>query len=418
MEELIGNEIQNEFILGENDDSIQTGIVADDLIEDTATATENGENIVNDDDNGILVELGDSLITGDGADTIIGNAEANSEEAILIDGIENQGFLDTDDGDDTIIGDAFGSGVGVVNVGGIDNGLALVDQEGIEEPQFRTGEGNDEIIAVAEATATSDNHVAITAALSNFGGGEEGGGFFAEDGDDFISATAVSTSVGPDGNALASDAAIADAIDNRGLFLTGSGNDTIVATAIGIADEEVSVVNAIDQSNVEANTSRGVINLQSGDDTIIAETMASSINDIESIAIFGGSIQAGAGNDSIRARSDQSAGFLGGNLGFGGGVNIDMGFGDDSLLGFGDARVNGGDGFDVLQFEFTEEDFIRRGGQIEEFGNSINFTRGSITYSTLNFEAIEFGVDFNDDNVIAAREQAAAAGDRLIGEII
>lgn len=386
----------------------------DDRIEGTSEANINADDIVSNDSNGILVEVGSSLNTNGGADTIIGDGNAasqgsfvdpeNAQDAILIDGIENKGTFNTGAGDDNITGDASGFGSGVeVNAGGIDNGRALVELEGgFTPPVFDTADGNDILVATAEAQ--SENNAAISDSLSNVGQ------LLTGTGEDFITATAIANGFGQAG-----DRSIADAIDNRDDFQTGDDNDRIVATANANATNGDATANAIDQSDVDGS----IINMGGGRDSIIAEAIANSeFGTGTAIAIFGGAINMEDGGDVIRARGNtaiEGVNLTGGQA-FGDGVNINMGAGDDLVLGFGDGIVDGGDGNnDILQFEFTEAEFLAAGGSI----NGDTFTLGEVTLEAVNFEVIQFGAAFEDGDVVDDRAFALdVAGDTLLSEAL
>ena len=373
-----------------------------DLVEGIATVTANGHALIDSDANGILVEVGSTFNTNNGADTVIGNATASSIGAssiadfgVLVDGIENKGRFSTGAGNDKIIGEGFAFGDGVEAIaGGIDNGRALVEQSDFVPPVFTTGGGADEIVAFAEAESV--NNAAIADALSNVGD------LLTRTGADLITATAVSRASGTLDNR-----AIADAIDNRGELKTGGGRDRIFATATATAANGLASANAIDQ-NVEPGSK---INLGRGNDIIVAEANAFSHGDISAIAILGGTINAGGGADNIRARSnDNLISYdgkyeLDGGQGFGGDVEIYMGAGNDTLFGFGDGIADGGAGIDTLEFEFSLREFIFGGGSINfsvdfaDFTFGVDFSFAGVTYETRNFERFKFNADFEINSV-------------------
>ncbi|MEL6166388.1 MAG: hypothetical protein AAFR37_22480, partial [Cyanobacteria bacterium J06628_3] len=241
-------------------------------------------------------------------------------------------------------------------------------------PVFRTGRGDDTLLAVADAVSSDGS--AVTDGLSNVGE------LLTETGDDLIIATAISETFG-------NGRAIADGIDNRGLLNTGDGDDKIFVSAVASVTDGLALANAIDQ-DVEVDS---VIDLGNGDDVILAEAKAFSTENINAIAILGGVIKAGDGADNIRARSNDNSIELDGGLGFGN-VEVDMGSGDDTLFGFGNAIVDGGSGIDTLEFDFSLNEFILGGGSINSSGDFINFTFADITYKTTNFEKFEFNVEF------------------------
>lgn len=162
-------------------------------------------------------------------------------------------------------------------------------------------------------------------------------------------------------NALAETQDTAIAIDNtKGLISTGTGGDLIKAIA-----EAGNKAIAIDNT-------KGRIFTGSGNDTIIATATGS-----ESFGILGGYIDMGDGDDRLEASS------------FGSGVNIKMGKGDDFVSGFGDAKLDGGKGFDILSFEdYNIQDF-----SISSLGtndNRVIFELDGITMITTRFEQFNF----------------------------
>ena len=154
----------------------------------------------------------------------------------------------------------------------------------------------------------------------------------------------------------------------------------------------------------------GVINLGAGDDTLTAEARANvkgAIGSEDAIGIFGGVVNAGSGEDDIAARSNvrlvgDNGKSLAGGQGFGGGVEINLGDDDDTILGFGEASLDGGDGFDTLQFEFSLEEFVDGGGTIEDG----TFVFAGKVLETENFEEFQFGVDFDTRTSPEARSDS------------
>ncbi len=147
--------------------------------------------------------------------------------------------------------------------------------------------------------------------------------------------------------------------NNRGTIFTGNGSDHIEAIAEA-GDKAIAIDN-----------NRGEIITGNGNDTIIAKATGS-----ESYGIFGGNIYMGNGNDSLKASN------------FGSGVNINMGNGRDFVQGFGNAKIDGGAGFDILSFgAYKIEDFnISLGAN----NNQVILTLDGITMITTNFEQFNF----------------------------
>ncbi|MEM9262774.1 MAG: hypothetical protein AAGA22_04275, partial [Pseudomonadota bacterium] len=177
-----------------------------------------------------------------------------------------------------------------------------------------------------------------------------------------------------------------------GTLNTGKSADTLTAFA-NAKGSDSATARGIDAAN-------GVINLGSGADKITADARAivtSRDGDAEAIGIYGGVINAGAGNDDIVARSNtrlvgDNGKELAGGQGFGGGAQINLGDGDDTVLGFGDAILNGGDGYDTLQFEFSLKEFVEGGGVIDDG----KFIFAGKVLDTDNFEEFQFNVDLED----------------------
>ncbi|MEH1867926.1 MAG: hypothetical protein V7K69_23415 [Nostoc sp.] len=300
--------------------------------------------------------------------TAIANAFASIKIKTTADGIDNSGgFTYTGKGDDSISSGTLGS-ISAVAVA-IADASAIV--EAICKAPISPG-----LTAFAGAIATSLAQATITATgIKNIrgiiatGAGSDtlkasatssAGTFAGTYGSSFASAT-------PDNQALALavvnasakayDSAIA--IDNtRGLISTGNGDDAIHASAKA-SDKAVAIDNT-----------KGLINTGHGNDTIIAKATG-----LESYGIFGGTIDMGNGNDRISASS------------FGGGVNINMENGDDFVQGFGNAKVDGGKGYDILDISAYNKDSF----QIS-FGanNSVIFQLDSITMTTNGFEQFNF----------------------------
>ncbi|WP_298908377.1 hypothetical protein [uncultured Nostoc sp.] len=79
----------------------------------------------------------------------------------------------------------------------------------------------------------------------------------------------------------------------------------------------------------------------------------------------------------------------------GGGIKIDLGTGNDYFKGFGEASVNGGDGFDTLDLgAFKRSQVIvsgvLSGNTLESANISFNNNGNSISLSTTGFEKFIF----------------------------
>lgn len=299
----------------------------------------------------------------------IANAFANLDLKATADGIDNSwGALYTGRGSDSVSGDTEGSISAVA--------VATLDASAIVEAICKAPE-SEGLTAFAQAIATSLAQGTITATgIKNIGGVISTG-----KGDDALSASATSSAgtfagvygstyanATPGNQALAEIVANASAkaddraiaIDNsRGWITTGTGDDTINATAKA-RDKAIAIDN-----------SRGWITTGWGNDTIIAKATAANI-----YGIYGGNIDTGKGNDRIVASS------------FGGGVNINLGEDNDFVEGFGDARIDGGLGWDTLSFgSYNQNDF---GISFGANNNSVSFQLDGITMTTTGFEQFNF----------------------------
>ena len=294
---------------------------------------------------------------------------ANVNINAIANGIKNSGQLGTGKGSDSVDGDIDASIAAVATAQA--DAVAIV--KGIAQASV-----NESLTAFAGAIAQSIANATIIATGINNTGGE----ITTAKGGDTINATATSDSATlaeastfafsaatPDNQALAQAVAEAVArtqdkaiaIDNsRGSIKTGKGGDTINATA-----------NAADKAIAIENTG-GTIQTGNGADKILADATG-----LESYGIFGGTIQTGDGADTVDASS------------FGGGVNIKMGNGKDFVEGFGDATVNGGNGFDILSLGSSNiEDFNISLGATNK--NEVIFEQNNIIMKTVKFEQFNF----------------------------
>lgn len=386
-----------------------------------ATGLGDGQVVVseaNADSNGVLVDLGSTLDLGSGNNRVTATATAQDlgiggiNTAVTADGIENRGSLLSGTGADVIVGTATATsqgGVLLTLTGGIDNGFGSTRNNIPNAGTIATGEGADRL----EGTGT-------VVALSGIGlaSGIETSGFIrTAGGNDLVSGVSSATVT----NGIN---AVADGIENSdiaglggGIIDTGAGNDTLfaraTATGIGTRAEAIAIRNDfVDLVNDVPNTviATGRILLGNNDDVI--DAFAEAISDTRAggataIGIRGGSIDAGSGNDRITAGSNQlllgeDGVTLAGGRGLGGDVAITLGTGNDTLEGFGQASANGGAGSDTVVFAFTLADFQAGGGTVA-VGNlslrEVDFSFGGETLSTEQFEAFCFAdqvLSFND----------------------
>lgn len=354
--------------------------------------------------NGILVDIDSSLTAGDGGNTITGIGEAIDQgvgggafdfaalSAVSVDGIEIKGSLITGDGDDIITGNATGEVTNSFLVSdGIDIGLGSTQNGFPVRPIVDLGNGNNQLLGNGVGTATGDEAAVITAGVQNTGTIRTGSG------DDRIVAESTSTLIGGANGVRGSIAeGLQNGIEFRGVETSGAidlggGSNTIEARAVATSTDSTAFAAGISQSR------NSVITMGDGNDSIHAEALASSGVGAQAFGINDGIINMGGGDDLIHARSN--IGPLEGGFGFGGGVRINMGAGNDVVTGFGEAIVDGGEGEDTLRFEFTRDDFENAGGSMEIVGNFMSFSLGETTMLATNFEIVEFA----DETFSAAR---------------
>ncbi|MEO1372801.1 MAG: hypothetical protein AAFW70_00440 [Cyanobacteria bacterium J06635_10] len=276
---------------------------------------------------------------------------ANVNVDAIANGINNSGKIGTGRGSDSVDGELVASLTAVATAEA--NGLAIV--EGIAKAPV-----NQSLIAFADAIAVSLANASIIATGIKNVGGE----IVTGKGGDTISAIATS-----DSNTLS------EATARAGTAATPENEAIATTVAVAIAEAQDTAI-AIDNT-------QGIIRMGSGKDTITATATGS-----ESYGIFGGTIQTGDGADTVDASS------------FGGGVNIKMGKGKDFVEGFGDATVNGGNGFDILSLDSNSfEDFnISLGGN----NNKVNFEQNGIIMDTTRFEQFNFSNgSFTYDELVA-----------------
>ena len=236
-----------------------------------------------------------------------------------------------------------------------------------ENGTMTTAKGRDTITATATSSAASLSQAATSALAENSG--------------NQAAAQSLAQSVA-NAFALVEDKAIA--IDNtNGEIITGNGKDQLTAEATGtnsygIVGGKIKMGDKKDTLIGKANGSNSYsifesdINMGNGRDTLIGE--ASGTN---SYGIFGGKINMGDGADTVEASS------------FGGGVKVNMGNGKDFVEGFGDAIINGGNGYDILNlgsYNIEQFDNISFGAN----NNKVIFKLDGITMTTKKFEEFSF----------------------------
>ena len=277
--------------------------------------------------------------------TAIASAFASINVKATADGIDNSwGVLKTGEGSDSVSGNIEGSISAVA--------IAKLDASAIIEAICKASH-SEGLTAFAKAMATSLAEGTITATGIN----NNKGVITTDTGDDTLSASATSSAgsfAGVYGSAYVNASA-----DNQALAET-------VAKASALA---------IDKA-IAIDNSKGWIDTGDGNDKIIAKATG-----LESYGIFGGDVDTGKGSDRIIASS------------FGGGVNIDLGEGNDFVQGFGDAEIDGGQGNDTLDLSsYNQDNFkISFGGFFSwNFNNSVSFRLDGVTLTTTGFEQFNF----------------------------
>lgn len=258
-----------------------------------------------------------------------------------------QEFLDPDEVD--------GAGPGA-NDGGGDEGEAFGPGPEDALPRLdgaaETGAGNDRVTGHLDAR----------------------GGAVGDDGEDGLSAGDADLEM------------IADRLENVGLIDLGEGDDRLVGTAeadaAGAGSRAVGLFVGEDGSVVSG----------AGGDRI--EGRAEILGPGEGFSVAGeetGRIETGEGRDVV--------GF--GEAGFGGGLTVALGAGDDVARGFGDERLEGGEGHDTLQIGMAFGEFARSGeaGAVED----------GVTLENGGFEMIATGIESFDfeGEVLTAEELLA-----------
>ena len=171
--------------------------------------------------------------------------------------------------------------------------------------------------------------------------------------------------------------------NDNGTIVTGFGNDNITATSErrrGIQNDNSTIDTGKGNDNITGTGEGGIGNVNStidtgeGDDNI---TGTSETN----VGIFNTStIDTGAGKDQVTGIGpDEFSGFAGGG-------DINLGADNDTIRGFGNQTVFGGEGFDTAEFEFNVADsmFVPLGN------NSVDIIVGGTTMSFTDVEQFIF----------------------------
>jgi hypothetical protein len=299
----------------------------------------------------------DSRIDGGfGDDSIFGTGNGQSGVAGI--GIFNSGGSDINgaEGKDSIKGTGTGSffggdGTGIFNSDGsvISGGLGNDSITGI-------GKGGSALASPDRLNTPSGNGIGI----SNSKGSTISGG----QGNDLISGTGTG-GAGDNGPFGDYEPGVGTGIVNSGSISLGDGNDTLVGTGIS---KGIGIVNT-----------NGIICGGAGDDSLTGYGAK--------IGIQGGTIDGGNGNDYFKARliddSSNAVSDLGGAIAD---VVIKGGSGADTFdVGYGNATINGGSGWDKLILPDVKSDYTILGSS-----NNYTIKRDQFTLNVLNVEEIAF----------------------------
>jgi hypothetical protein len=327
----------------------------------------NRADLVDDPNDGILVNAGVTADALAGADSISGSSTVSD-----VDGISNSGTIDTSTGNDKISGTSRGSSFlsGNKGYGIFNNANATIN----------TGAGDDTITSTgtilsgfisggtlynlgAINTGTGNDAIDVTA-----GGSYEGtplvNGIFnvgtidTGEGSDTISATNINT--GFEGGS----------INNSGTIETGDGRDKIIGgidtgrfnASYGIINQNGAIIDTgesddtIGGAGLTGISNSGTINTGTGKDTITADGVTGIRNS--------GAINTGGGSDTIAATA-----------------SFRIGIGSQAFVGIDNsATINTGDGSDIITGDGTSINSATRGkgiGISNNIGATINTGDGS-----------------------------------------
>ncbi|MEH1841004.1 MAG: hypothetical protein V7L20_20150 [Nostoc sp.] len=383
---------------------LDTGIVNSGIInagtgDDTIFGTGTGAQEPREEESGIGISntQGGYINGGDGNDLIKGTETGGENNFIILNtGINNtqHSRIDGGFGDDSIEG----TGIGEGNI--FDDNSSFTGISNTEGSDINGGDGNDSIKGTADAVGFISSGTGIL----NSGSSVISGGF----GNDSI------IGIGKGGGA-ALDPYRGDFPAGEGigisnslgsLICTGQGNDLISGTGTGGAEDDAGSFGMLGPGVGIGIVNSGIISLGTGNDTIIGTGISLGIGIVNtngiiyggagddtlagygiSIGIQGGTIDGGSGNDYFKARRIDANGNpisnQGGDIAD---VLIKGGCGDDTFdVGYGNATINGGSGWDKLILPDLKSDYIIT-------GNSNNYTvkRDQFTLNVLNVEQIDF----------------------------
>ncbi|MHC5750479.1 MAG: hypothetical protein ACYTXF_07500, partial [Nostoc sp.] len=301
----------------------------------------------------------DSRIDGGfGDDSIFGTG--NGQSGIAGIGIFNSGGSDINGGEgkDSISGTGTG---GTTNYGG--DGTGIFNSGGSD---INGGKGNDSITGLGKGSNAGLDPIRSYDAGKGIGiSNSKGSAINVGQGNDFISGTGIGGQGSYDTPFGELGPGVGIGIVNSGIISLSDGKDAIIGTGISKA---IGIVNT-----------NGIICGGAGDDTLTGYG--------DSIGIQGGTIDGGNGNDYFKARRiDDSGKAVSDQGGAIANVLIKGGFGADTFdVGYGNATINGGSGWDKLILSDLKTDYTI-------LGNSNNYTikRDEFTLNVLNVEEIVF----------------------------
>ena len=289
---------------------------------DTVNSTTNAFN-----DIGIQINSNGIIDTKSGYDAVSGTAMGDTGYGINADGLIKLGA-----GDDRISGTASFTGMQVSGDGVLD-----------------AGSENDFITGIADSTGLTHDAYGI----------ETDGYLTGGNGDDSIRGEA--RGIVPGNVSLG--------LTGSGILDGGDGNDTI--TGIGINENGSGFgIRSFSNSSIRGG---------SGNDTIVGYGTSAGISD--------GAIEGGKGDDFFKARIiDAGGNELSNQGGAVANVVITGGKGDDIFdMGYGNAKIDGGHGFDTLRLVGIAGNYVITGSN----GN-LTINRDGYVLNALNIEKISF----------------------------
>jgi Ca2+-binding RTX toxin-like protein len=367
---------------------------------DTLIGTEEADtaNLLAGDDYAVGNDGADSILGGDGNDTIYAGATDTGADTLV--GGDDDDVLAGGAGDDALIGNGATTAGFIAGTAGTDDGTN----------QVYGGAGNDAIAiggfndgAATFTTAGLIVNTAVANAAAAFG--TEGGEAFGGAGDDYI----VGTASGHD---------LVGMGDGDDTVVLGSGNDTVYAGADDTGADDVfadagdnTVFTGAGADSITATTGDNEIGAGSGDDTISLgggdNTVFGGEGD-DAITTTGGAgdIFGGAGNDTINTGA-------GNDMIFGGSGDdaITTGAGDDTVdSGTGDdtTTLTGAAGTDVIIFTAGNDTIVNFDTTVDKIDVSAlgitNFDDAIIVSSTTSTT-----ITFDDDTSITYDDPYALA---------